>query len=105
MPLEAGSVNADSGISLYIYQAIEENLSPAFPDGPSEELKDGWKKFAFALADGLVKYIEAESSITDISVNNEDAKQLEILYSADDGKTYKAELPGTAEPDEGLPGG
>jgi len=96
MAIEAGSVNADSGMSSYFYRAIEENLSSAFPGGPSEELKQGWRKLAFALADGLVKYINTELSIIDIAVGEE--KQFEILYSAADGKSYKAQIVGSVYP-------
>ena len=103
MPLDAGSENADSGMSSYLYQAIEDNLKSSFPDGPSEELKQGWKKLAFALADGLVKYINTELSIIDITVGEQ--KQLEILYSADDGNSYKAEIIGSVYPGAGGTGG
>ncbi len=58
MALEIGDITAASGMSKDIYQNMLEHMSDAFPGGkPSEEVKTGWKKLAYCIADGVIRHI------------------------------------------------
>ncbi len=67
MALEAGTIDADSGMSKAIYDALHDNLKDGFlPDPPSTEVKDGWKKLSFCIATGVIEYIKTNMEINGI---------------------------------------
>jgi len=69
MVLEAGNQNADTGMSNAIYKSIEQNLGPAFPDGPTGAVQNGWKKLAYAIAVGIVDHIKDNIEIKGITTS------------------------------------
>lgn len=75
MPYEAGDISASTGMSKYIFESMKENLSGGFPDGPTPEVLEGWKKFSFSMAKGIVEYLKTDTGIygihTDIPAPNQ----------------------------------
>ncbi len=68
MALIIGDINASSGMSKTIYDKIREVMEPI--DGVTgqalEDLRNSWKKLAYAIADGVVNHIKSNMEITGI---------------------------------------
>jgi hypothetical protein len=70
MPLSAGSREADSGMSKAIYDALFENLKDGFKDKtPTEDVKNGWKKLAFAISTGVIDHIKSNMEIKGVTTS------------------------------------
>jgi hypothetical protein len=68
MALNAGTINADSGMSQAIYEALYVNMKSGFEnETPSPEVIEGWKKLAFIIAKGVIDHLKANMEITGIS--------------------------------------
>lgn len=78
MGLDAGSINADSGMSQAIYQALEAELAPPLLKKIREatdpkvkqaleealaQARKGWKQLAYCIASGVVAHIKSSMEI------------------------------------------
>jgi hypothetical protein len=61
--MQAGNIEATSGMSKAIYDAMEANMSDAFPDGVPDVVQEGWKKLAFCIATGVVDHIKSNMDV------------------------------------------
>ncbi len=83
MSLNAGNITADAGMSKDIYDAMLANMSDGFPDGVSDEVKTGWRKLAYSIADGVIQHIEANMEISgDTQAGGEDNHTHPVSLSA-----------------------
>ncbi len=68
MALEAGDITASFGMSKAIYEQLDKNLmtdddkSRLKPD-ELKTIQDGWRKLAYALAQGIVDYLPSNLEI------------------------------------------
>ena len=69
MEFNAGSINADSGMSKLIYESMYNHLKSGFPGEPTPELLTAWKKLAYSIAAGIIDYFKTESKIAGIDGN------------------------------------
>lgn len=81
MALTVGSTAADAGMSKAIYDAINKQLAPPFQDAVNnasgdakakaqealDAAQDGWKKLAYAIAQGVIGHITANMEIYNIT--------------------------------------
>lgn len=66
MALEAGNINASSGMSKNIFEKIDLVLSPpleGIPPEDFEKIRDSWRKLAFAIAQGVIEHLTANMEI------------------------------------------
>ncbi len=68
MSLQIGAKTATSGMSKSIYDTIREVMEPI--DGVEgqalEDIRDNWKKLAYAISKGVIEHIEANMEIKGI---------------------------------------
>lgn len=67
MEFNAGTIEANSGMSKYIYDSLLVNMGTSFPDGVPDTAKTGFKKLAYSIASGLIDYIKTETKITGLT--------------------------------------
>ncbi len=66
MALDTGNMTANSGMSKAIYDQINSILSPTLGDMANddmEEIRDSWKKLAYAVAKGVIDHIASNMEI------------------------------------------
>ena len=85
MALIIGSENADTGMSQAIYLEMDRLLSPPLQEAVDkaqgaakteaqkalDEARKGWKKLAFAIANGVINHIVANMEIFDITTRGD----------------------------------
>jgi len=64
MEFNAGTINAEAGLSKYIYDSLIANMGTSFPGGVPEEARTGFKKLSYSIASGIIDYIKTETKIT-----------------------------------------
>jgi hypothetical protein len=69
MALQAGDKTASSGMSMTIYQKINEVMSPDIGAGTLPKAQESWKKLAFAIASGVIASIKSDMEIAGIQAS------------------------------------
>ena len=81
MSLNAGSKNADTGMSLEIYKKLDLYLSPSLQDAVNKaegkaktvaqtalnEARKGWQRLAYSIAFGVIEHIKSNMEIKGIT--------------------------------------
>lgn len=85
MALDPGTVNADSGMSLAIYEKLNFYLSPPLQKAVDEAegeakvaaqealdgAREGWKKLSYSIAFGVIEYIKVNMEIVGIKTQGD----------------------------------
>lgn len=71
MALDAGNIQASSGMSKAIYDQLNQNLMTSeeknkLKTDDLKNIQDGWRKLAYSIAQGLIGYIETDLEIAGI---------------------------------------
>ena len=66
MPLFSGDQTAQTGMSKAIYDQLQAELEPALGEVSEEvrsQLRESWKKLAYAIAKGVIEHITANMEV------------------------------------------
>jgi hypothetical protein len=71
MPLKAGDITATTEMSKAIYDQLDHNLltddeKKKLKPAELESIQNGWRKLAYAIAQGVVNYLEANLEIVGV---------------------------------------
>jgi len=69
MALQAGNAAASAGMSMTIYQKINEVMSPGIDAASLPKVQESWKKLAFAIATGVIASIKGDMEISGIQAS------------------------------------
>jgi hypothetical protein len=66
MALQPGDADASLGMSLKIYEKINEVLKEGIDQATLPDVQRSWKKLAFAIATGVIEHLKSDMEITGI---------------------------------------
>jgi len=71
MALVAGNSSASSGMSKEIYDTIREVMEPieGVEGQALEDVRDSWKKLAYAIADGVITHLKSNMEIKGVEAS------------------------------------
>lgn len=66
MALQAGDMSASTGMSLEIYEKINEVMQEGIDSKTLPNAQQSWKKLAFAIATGVIEHLKSDMEIKGI---------------------------------------
>jgi hypothetical protein len=66
MAMQIGDVNASFGMAKDIFDQIDQVMKPTVPAANLEDARKGWRKLAFAVANGVITHIKNNMEISGI---------------------------------------
>lgn len=71
MSLNIGNIQATSGMTKEIYEALYNLLSPPMKKMKPEDfekVKEGWQKLAYSIAKGVVEHIKSNAEVKGVEI-------------------------------------
>ena len=98
MALTIGNKNATSGMSKSIYDEIRDAIEPDLGDldEPTlEDMRDGWRKLAFAIATGVIEHIQSNMEIQGVQTRGNIAATVSGSSATQNNVTFTQNNNGT----------
>ena len=92
MGLTIGNKNATSGMTKAIYDELYAQLSPSLSGMKAEDfedVKDGWRQLAYAVATGVINHIKANMEIRNVHTKGTVTTPVDIYTSTTGGHRHR----------------